>query len=237
VLAVFWFFHREFDSYLDGVVYASITALGFAATENVLYIFQKGYLESGYSGLIWLVFVRIFLVGWQHPFYTSFIGIGLAKARLTKSNLVKIAAPIGGWALAILIHSIHNTLASTLSGTGGLIFGTMVDWTGWLFMLGFIIWAIYREHNYISQQLKEEVELGIISLKQYRVACSAWAQSRSRLASIALGRYMVTNRFYQDCAELAHKKFQFSLLGDEKGNSGIIEKLRTEIRSLATQVE
>jgi hypothetical protein len=39
VLAVFLFFRNEFDSLLDGIVYGGITALGFAATENVLYLF------------------------------------------------------------------------------------------------------------------------------------------------------------------------------------------------------
>ena len=34
VLLVFLLFRKEFDSILDGIVYAAITALGFAATEN-----------------------------------------------------------------------------------------------------------------------------------------------------------------------------------------------------------
>lgn len=51
VLAVFLFFRNEFDSVLDGIVYAGITALGFAATENSFYIFQYGYQENGFQGL------------------------------------------------------------------------------------------------------------------------------------------------------------------------------------------
>src|SRR5512142_548782 len=67
VLLVFVFFHKEFDSILDGIIYAAITALGFAATENVLYIFGHGYLDNGWSGLWQLVFIRDVIVAWQHP--------------------------------------------------------------------------------------------------------------------------------------------------------------------------
>jgi RsiW-degrading membrane proteinase PrsW (M82 family) len=237
VLAVFLFYRQEFDSYLDGIEYAARTALGFAATENVLYIYDKGYLASGYGGLLWLVFIRVILVGWQHPFYTAFIGIGLAKSRLTNNTLIMVSAPIIGWSIAILNHSIHNTLADLAVGTGGLIIGTMIDWTGWLFLLGFITWAIYREKSNISQQLKEEVHLGTISAFQYRTACSAWAQNHSRLTALFKGRFKATNRFYLDCAELAHKKFQLAILGDEKGNTGIIEQLRFELHKLSPRVQ
>ena len=104
VLIVFLVFRKEFDTILDGIVYASIAALGFAATENVYYIYNYGYAESGVSGLIWLVFVRVILVGWQHPFYTSFTGISLAIARLSKPTWVKVIVPFVGFALAIFTH-------------------------------------------------------------------------------------------------------------------------------------
>src|SRR4030095_6544517 len=50
VLVVFLMFRKEFDSVLDGVVYAAVTAMGFAALENVLYIYRNGYLENGWEG-------------------------------------------------------------------------------------------------------------------------------------------------------------------------------------------
>jgi RsiW-degrading membrane proteinase PrsW (M82 family) len=44
VLIVLLLFKPEFDSVLDGVVYAAIVALGFAAVENSYYIYNFGYL-------------------------------------------------------------------------------------------------------------------------------------------------------------------------------------------------
>jgi RsiW-degrading membrane proteinase PrsW (M82 family) len=108
VLLVFWTFRSEFDSTLDGIIYAGITALGFAATENVYYIYNYGYLESNYSGLLRLAFVRVILVGWQHPFYTAFIGIGLAGARLNRSMAMKLLLPIIGWSLAVGAQAVST---------------------------------------------------------------------------------------------------------------------------------
>ncbi len=37
VLGVFYFLRREFDGVVDGVIYATFAALGFAAVENIIY--------------------------------------------------------------------------------------------------------------------------------------------------------------------------------------------------------
>ncbi|MEA3350142.1 MAG: PrsW family intramembrane metalloprotease [Chloroflexota bacterium] len=236
VLLVFLIFRHEFDSTLDGIVYAGITALGFAATENSYYIYNYGYQEAGYEGLFLLVFVRVFLVGWQHPFYTAFIGIGLAAARFNKNIALKLLFPTLGLAGAIITHSIHNTLATLLSGLGGLIIGTIVDWSGWLFMFGVIIWAIYRERKWIKDHLREEIELNTLSKPQYRTAISAWAQSAARGKALLTGRFLATNRFYNLTAELAYKKHQRVKMGDEGGNTIQIKKLRRELAELSSGV-
>jgi RsiW-degrading membrane proteinase PrsW (M82 family) len=233
VLIVFLVNRKEFDSVLDGIIYASVAALGFAATENVYYIYTYGYTENGLIGIFIMFVIRVFMVGWQHPFYTAFTGIGLAIARLSNKNYMKIFAPLAGLSLAILTHSFHNTLSSLMPGFTGLAAGTLIDWTGWFFMFIFILWALRREQNWLIHQLKEEVDLALISPAQYRVACSAWLQSLTRLKALSSGRYRATNRFYQVAAELAYKKEQSTNLGDEGGNRAIIENLRAELTRLA----
>ena len=237
VLLVFLIFRREFDSILDGIVYAGIVALGFAATENTYYIYNYGFLEDGWMGLLMLVFVRVILVGWQHPFYTAFIGIGLATARLNRNWGIKLMVPTIGLVVAIIAHSAHNTLASVLSGFGGLVVALIFDWSGWLFMSLIILWAIFRVQQRLRLHLREEVIFGVISPQQYNTACSAWAQARARISAIFSGNYQVTGRFYQTCAELAHKKYQRKTLGDEGGNTQIIIKLRAELARLAPSVK
>ncbi len=237
VVAVFVVFHREFDSVLDGIIYAGVAALGFAATENTYYIYTYGFQESGWSGILYLSFIRIILVGWQHPFYTAFIGIGLALARMYRNWAVRIIAPLLGWSLAMFTHAFHNTLASLLGGDLGLVIGTLFDWTGWLFMFGIIIWATWSDRQSVKKYLAVEVQTGTISPAHYQTASSAWRQMFARLIAIFNGRYAKTARFYQLCGEYAHKQRQLANLGDEGGNQAIIQQLRQELASLAPDVQ
>lgn len=230
VAIVFFMFYREFDSVLDGIIYGGVAALGFAATENTLYIFRNGYQEGGWEGLFFLVFVRVILVGWQHPFYTAFTGIGFAVARTNRNILVKLIAPVIGYGVAVTTHAFHNTFGGLIGGLEGLAAGTFVDWTGWAVMLGFIIWMIVHERNIVKNNLYSEVVSGLLTQAQYQKALSPWTVTTAGLS----GRN--TSRFYQVCGELAHKKEQARKQGDEGGNLAIIEKLRAELVSLAPHV-
>jgi len=232
VFLVFLAFRKEFDSILDGIVYAGVTALGFAATENTHYIYNLGYLDGGWEGLWFLVFVRVILVGWQHPFYTAFTGIGLAIMRMRSSGCIKYAAPLIGFSVAMFTHAFHNGLASIISGLGGLAFGTFLDWTGWFFMFIFILWAVSSDQNLLKKHLQEEYRLELITAAQYHTAISARKQSSARMQALFNGRYKATRRFYQICGELAHKKEQYHTLGNEKNNGEIIQKYRAELTVL-----
>lgn len=234
VLVVFLMFRNEFDSVLDGVVYAAVTAMGFAAIENVLYIYRNGYVESGWEGFWVLVVIRVILVGWMHPFFTVFTGIGLAIARMTRHVLVKIIAVTTGYAIAVTAHAFHNTFSGLIGGFEGFIAGTFVDYLGYAAMLVFIIWMIVYERNILQRNLREEVTSGMISQKQYNTATSFF-QTNAHFSALTSGTLRSTSRFYQVCGELAHKKEQFAKVGDEGGNAKIIEKLRAELVQLAPQ--
>lgn len=232
VLMVFFLFRKEFDSILDGIVYAAITAMGFAAIENVLYIYRNGFLEGGWEGFWVLVVIRVVLVGWMHPFFTAFTGIGLAIARMSRNLLVKILAVPTGYAAAVFTHAFHNTFSGLIGGFEGLIAGTFVDYVGYALMLAFIVWIVVHERNLLRRHLLEELEKGYISQSQYHCAVSFF-QTNAHMSALLSGSYLKTARFYQICGELAHKKEQYAKLGDEQGNTGIIEKLRSELVTLA----
>lgn len=236
VFAVFLMFRREFDSVLDGIVYAAITALGFAAIENVLYIYRNGYQQGGWEGFWTLVIIRVILVGWMHPFFTAFTGIGLAIARLSRSMLVKVLAVPAGFTLAVTTHAFHNTFSGLIGGFTGLIAGTFVDYIGYAFMLGFIIWMIIHERNILKKNLHEELTNGLISQGQYNRAY-AFFKTNAHLAALGSGSFRSTSRFYRVCGELAHKKEQLYKVGEEGGNTKIIEQLRAELMQLAPQAK
>jgi RsiW-degrading membrane proteinase PrsW (M82 family) len=237
VLAVFVIFRREFDSILDGIIYAAIVALGFAAAENSYYIFARGYQETGWTGFWVVAFIRIMLVGLQHPFYTAFIGIGLAISRLNKNIAIILLAPIFGWCVAVFTHAFHNTLLTVVPGLGGMAVGTLLDWTGWIAMAGFAAWALRREATYLKKHLDEEVTIGTISSPQYQTAISSLRQTMASINALFGRNYASTVKFYQLCGELAHKKEQFLMVGDETGNGNIIQALRTELVRLSPDAQ
>jgi len=232
VLVVFLLFRKEFDSVLDGIVYGAITAMGFAALENVLYIYRNGFQESGWEGFWTLVFIRVFLVGWMHPFFTAFTGIGVAVARLSRNMLVKVIAIPAGYTVAVMAHAFHNTFSSVIGGSGGFFVGIFADYIGYAFMLGFIIWIVSHERNILKKQLVEEVNNGYLTRRQYNSAVSFF-QTNVHLTALTSGRFRATSRFYQVCGELAHKKELLAKVGDESGNIKIIEQLRAELTQLA----
>ena len=236
VLAVFLMFRKEFDSILDGVVYAAITAMGFAAIENVLYIYRNGYQEGGWEGFWVLVVIRVILVGWMHPFFTAFTGIGLAIARMSRNVLVKIIAVPAGYAMAVTTHAFHNTFSGLIGGVEGLIAGTFIDYIGYALMLGFIIWMVINERNILKRNLHEEVTSGLISQGHYDRAIS-FSKTNAHIAALRSGSFHTTSRFYRVCGELAHKKEQLYRIGDEGGNSKIIEQLRAELMQLGPQAK
>jgi RsiW-degrading membrane proteinase PrsW (M82 family) len=235
-LFVFLFFRHEFDSILDGIVYAAITAIGFAATENAYYIYTYGFQQDGMNGIWYMFFVRVILVGWQHPFYTAFIGIGLAVSRLSRNSSIKIIAPLLGWGIAVFTHSLHNLISTIFQGFQSLIIGVSFDWSGWIAMIVFVIWALYREQKWIITQLREEVANGVITPTQYQIACSAWAQTSTRLKALFSGKYRLIDRFYLLTAELAFKKHQASSLGEQVENQPEIDHVRAQLIQMSAQI-
>lgn len=234
VLLVFLVFRQEFDSVLDGIVYASITALGFAATENALYMYQFGYVEDGWGGLWFIFLLRVVLGAWNHATYTAFTGIGLAAARLSRHAFARLLLPIGGFSVSLFTHFLHNTIATLAQAEGSLFLLLAVDWLGWLFIFGIMAWAIRRERMWIRSHLKQEVQSGLISAQQYAVASSPVQRSRASLSGLKTGQYRSTKQFYQYCTELAYKKQQIARLGSSRGNTfEDVEKLRNQIAQLA----
>ena len=233
VLLVFFLARNHFDSVLDGIVYAGVAALGFAATENAFYIYTYGFLETGWQGFWDLALVRIGLVGWQHPFYTAFFGIGLATARVNRSSFVKGVAPVIGLFLSMAVHALHNFLASFFPGAGGQTFTTIVDWTGWLLMLLFIVIISRVERRDLAIYLQDEVRLGTLTPTQYQVAISAVKISQAKTQALFKGQYRLTNLLYRTTGRLAIKKKLLQRLGNEKDNAAQVESLRKQIMILS----
>jgi RsiW-degrading membrane proteinase PrsW (M82 family) len=113
VVGVFLFLRREFDGVIDGIVYATFTAIGFAAVENVAYYASQA--PRGREALESIFLLRGVLSPWCHPVFASMTGIGLGVARETTKPVLRWLAPVLGFVLAVGLHAIWNGLRFALS--------------------------------------------------------------------------------------------------------------------------
>ena len=147
---------------------------------------------------------------------------------------MRFFAPLGGLLLAIFTHFLHNTIGVVIGDAGGIFLMLLVDWLGWLFIFGIMLWAIRREKIWIQFHLKQEVESGLISPAQYEVAVSPFRRGLAAFSGLGSPSYRKTRKFYHLTAELAYKKQQIARVGVKSGNSmEMVNQLRTEITQLA----
>lgn len=103
---------KAFDETIDGIVYASTIALGFASFENIYYL---KYLE-GFE-----LFGRAFASPLTHTIFSSIWGYTVGKARIHGKSLFK--ASLIGLSIAALVHGVFDflTISPTLRIAASLI--------------------------------------------------------------------------------------------------------------------
>jgi hypothetical protein len=177
VLGVFYFLRREFDGVVDGVIYATFVALGFAATENIIYYSNAVKHDPQGSALAATFVLRGVLAPWGHPLYTSMTGIGFGISRETNKTWLKWMAPIFGYCAAMFLHCVWNT-SSTISG---FLFLVMLPL--WLIFvaafIGILIWLVIRKGRIIRMHLQDEVLLGNLTREELDLVCSAFGGLRA----------------------------------------------------------
>jgi RsiW-degrading membrane proteinase PrsW (M82 family) len=181
VFGVFFFVRREFDGVVDGIIYATFVALGFAATENVVYYARAGLEETlkHKHGLLGITFVlRGVLAPWGHPLYTSMTGLGFGIARETSRPWLRWAAPIGGYLTAAFLHFVWNG-AATLSGVVTLVMLPL--W--FLFVLLFVamvVALVFRKGRIIKENLRDEVLIGTLTQQELDMVVSPFGRWKAR---------------------------------------------------------
>lgn len=232
VWGVFYFLRREFDGVVDGIIYATFTALGFAAVENVLY-----YSEAAVAGQQWLAktfFLRGVLAPWGHPVYTSMFGLGLGIARETRSGFVRWTAPVAGYFGAVFLHFVWNASATF---AGGILWVVLLPL--WLvFVVTFlviIIVLVRRRGRIIRENLVDEVALGTIDQGELELVCSAFGSIKARMRHGATGV-----DFVRATARLALSKWHTARAMDTQQRTFSMElvvPLRQRISELRAQLQ
>lgn len=118
---MFWLVVRKsryFDEHMDGIVYASSVALGFAALENIM------YLLTNYESWVSVGITRALFSVPGHFFFGVLMGYYYSLVRFDP-----LTPKVNRWLVIIapiLAHGAYNTLLFTIDVAPGLSFVLMV---------------------------------------------------------------------------------------------------------------
>ncbi len=234
VLIIAVFFRKDFDSVVDGIVYAGVVALGFAMVENIDY-YGRSLNETGVSGLAGTVFVRGVLSPYSHVLFTCMTGIGFGVARETHKATLKIAAPIAGYFAAVILHALWNTLAS-LGGAEFLVGYLMIEAPLFCAFITVIFLLVRREGRILKQSLAVEVSRGLIMQNQLDIAISVFR--RTGWVAAAIGNRKLFNarrQFLRAVAKLGLCHWHIQRASEAKMETEsfpMISQLQAEVFSL-----
>ncbi len=127
VAAAVILWHREVDEPIDTLVYMITIALGFAALENALFIFNPlvdgNIRESIVTGAF-----RFLGATLLHVLASGIVGTALALSFYKKNN-IRIIFALSGLFIAIVVHGLFNIII--MKGSGATILGMFfVVWMG-----------------------------------------------------------------------------------------------------------
>ncbi len=166
LLLLLWWRRAELDGLLDGLVYAGMVGIGFAYTENIVYLAAaydgtSGTGPGGLAGLTTLFVVRCLLSPFAHPLFTAFVGIGVGLAVSSRSRVVRVGAPLLGYAAAVLAHGLWN--GSTVAGLGGFL-GVYVALMlpALAGVVALAVWARRSERLMLTAALADAADRGLV---------------------------------------------------------------------------
>lgn len=227
------FRRREFDGLVDGVVYAGITAAGFAFTENILYL-GRAVSEPETAGVLATLFMRGIASPFAHPLFTCMMGIAIGLTASHRSVVVRVLALLAGYLAAVVLHALWNG-ASVLAATPGAFFQIYLFVMVPLFvgLLLLVVMARRREARVVAAQLPgfasagwiapSEVPLlarlsrrkgwrALVRRRSGRAAAKAVAEYQAAVTELAFMRDRIARGAVRDSARTAHDEKLAALL-------------------------
>jgi len=98
-LLLFFWHNKHFNEKFDGIVYAVYISLGFAAIENILYVFQGGYSVG---------LVRALTAVPAHALFGIMMGYNFGLARFNEKQ--RVLNLIGAFIIPFIAHGAYDFL-------------------------------------------------------------------------------------------------------------------------------
>lgn len=148
----------ELNSLTDCLVYAGMTAIGFAWLENIFYIADGTSLSDS----LLTAGMRLVMGPFAHPLFTTFTAIGVHFALQQRNWFAKVGCVVLGYLAAVVMHGLWN--GSALAGAGAY-FGLYVVWMMPVFALAvtLAVRSRRREQRVVAAKLPGMVAAGLIT--------------------------------------------------------------------------
>ncbi len=166
LLLLLWWRRHELDGVLDGIVYAGLVGVGFAFTENILYLAAAyngtdGIGPGGTSALTGTFVVRCLVSPFAHPLFTAFTGIGVGLAVSSRTGLGRWLFPLVGYAVAVLAHGFWNS--ATLGGLDSFVsvYLTLMA-PAFVALVLFAVWRRRSEKVMLTAALSDAASRGLL---------------------------------------------------------------------------
>jgi RsiW-degrading membrane proteinase PrsW (M82 family) len=166
ILLLLFYRRHELDGVLDGIVYAGMVGIGFAFTENILYL-TSAYVgddgqTGGLGGAVGLFIIRCLFSPFAHPFFTAFTGIGIGIAVTARRKGVRVVAPVIGYLVAVSAHAAWNGSLSLDDGRNAVATYLFLMAPAFLLLIGFAIWSRRREGGVLTTALTDCAQRGFL---------------------------------------------------------------------------
>lgn len=234
VLLLFWAYRRNFEGPVDGLVYSSMIAIGFAFTENIQY-FGMALTMSDLGAVAETFFLRAVLSPFAHVMFTACIGIALGYA----SRRVGAAGAIGYFLLglipAVLLHAFWNGMASIVRDFYGYYFVVQVPL--FLIAVAIVIGLRRREQQITGARLGEYASAGWFTPSEVRVLATGAGRGQGRAWAARHGLGPQFRRFVRDATRLAFARQRVlssrDRIGAQRAEAELLDRIAEDRRALA----
>jgi RsiW-degrading membrane proteinase PrsW (M82 family) len=191
LLLLLWWRRAELDGVLDGLVYGGMVGVGFAFTENILYLASAydgtgGVGPGGVDALTGTFVLRCLASPFAHPLFTACTGVGVGIAVGSRSRRTRILAPVAGYMCAVALHAVWNT--STVYGPGNFVTVYLILMAPvFLAVVALAVWVRRSEGRMLAGSLADAARRGLLPATDIAWVVDLGARRRSRSYARATG--------------------------------------------------
>jgi len=210
IVFLVWLRRHVIDGLLDGIVYAGMIGVGFAFTENILYL-GAAYMGSedlgpgGLGSALGVFVMRGIFSPFAHPLFTAFIGLGVGYAAVRHTPAARIVAPLAGYVLAVATHAVWNGAALFGGGQAFVMTYLFLMVPAFLMFVAFAVWARAREAKMLTRALTDAANRGFLAQAEVpwlvRLPARRASRSHARRYGGPLGE-RVMREYQQQAVEL-----------------------------------